>query len=172
MSRLQPLTRGVKRGRTLGLAAFLLSLVMIFQVPGEPVQAGAVTIKMSNPSCVQSQPAAASCSIVIGNLSANGSDISFSRVELLVDNKLRMYMAGFFESSAYFTYSMVPDAFTVSCGGPNASGNPNYGKSYLVTANAYMADGTSASNTMNVFCPAFVVQATNPTKTYLPTIRK
>ena len=98
----------MNRAKVYSLAAFLLSLVLIFQAPGEAAQAASVTIHMSNPACVQAQPATGSCSIVVSNLSASGSDTSFSRVELLVNGKLRVYEAGFFETSAYFSYSMVP----------------------------------------------------------------
>ena len=156
----------MNRAKVYSLAAFLLSLVLIFQAPGEAAQAASVTIHMSNPACVQAQPATGSCSIVVSNLSASGSDTSFSRVELLVNGKLRVYVAGFFETSAYFSYSMVPAGLSVSCGRPNASGLADYGKSYLVSANAYMADGTSASNSTTVYCPPFEA------KTYLPSIRR
>ena len=97
---------------------------------------------------------------------ASGSDATFSRLEVLVDGKLRVYMGGFFESSAYLTYPMMPGGLTVACGRSNASGLPNYGKAYSVTANAYMVDGTSASDSMTVFCPAY------DGVTYLPLIRK
>jgi len=83
-----------------------------------------------------------------------------------VNGKLRMYMGGFFESTAYLAPSMIPNGLMVTCGRSNASGNSNYGKAYLVAANAYMADGTSASDSMTVFCPAY------DGAIYLPLIRK
>lgn len=61
---------------------------------------------------------------------------------------------------------MLPGGLTVACGRPNDSGLPNYGKAYSVTANAYMVDGTSASASENVFCPAF------DGKTFIPLLRK
>jgi hypothetical protein len=121
---------------------------------------------MSNPACSQVRPASGVCSLQIGSLNATGSDTTFSRTEVLVDGKLRVYMAGFFESFAYFNNSMVPGGLRVSCGAPNESGLPNFGRAYVLTANAYMADGTSASNSVSVFCPAF------DGKTYLPMIKK
>ena len=106
------------------------------------------------------------CSIQFGSVIASGSDSSFSRVEVLVNGKLRVYMGGFFESSAYLTYPMMPGGLAVACGRSNAGGSPDYGKAYSVTANAYMVDGTSASDSMTVFCPPY------DGKTYLPLIRK
>jgi hypothetical protein len=157
------------RLRRLFILLFGLSLVL--QFPGErvqavPLQATSVSIAMSNPSCVQVRPPSGACSIQVGSLTVSGSDPTFSRLEVLVNGKLRVYMGGFFESSAYLTYPMVPGGLVVACGRPNASGLPNYGRAYSLTANAYMVDGTSASDSMTVFCPAY------DGITYLPLIRK
>lgn len=146
-----------------------LALILIF--PGEPVlaalpQATSISIQMSNPTCVQALPARGTCSIQMNSLVANGSDPSFSRLEILVNGKLRLFMSGFFESTAYFSHPMLPDGLKVACGGPNAGGLPNYGKSYLIAANAYMADGISATNSLVVYCPAY------DGKTYLPAVHK
>jgi hypothetical protein len=149
----------------------LLSLIVVLQFRGErvqaaPLQATSISITMSNPSCVQVLPPSGACSIQAGSVFASGSDATFSRLEVLVDGKLRVYMSGFFESSAYLAYPMMPGGLTVACGRSNASGSPNYGKAYSVAANAYMVDGTSASASMTVFCPAY------DGATYLPVIRK
>ena len=72
-----------------------------------------------------------------------------------MNGKLRIYMGGFFESSAYLTYPMVPGGLAVACGRPNDGGSPNYGKAYSLTVNAYMVDGSAATDSMTVFCPAF-----------------
>ncbi len=153
------------------LLILLLVLILVLQVPGEPAQSAppkvtSVTLTMSDPVCDQVLPANGSCSIQFNSLSASGSDASFSRVEVLVNGKLRVYEAGFFENSAYLTPLMLPGGLLVACGRPNSGGSPDYGKSYLLTANAYMADGTSASDSASVLCPAF------DGKTYIPAVRK
>ena len=71
---------------------------------------------MSNPTCVQAPPASGTCSIQIDSLIASGSDPSFSRLEVLVNGKLRVFMGGFFESSAYLTFPMKPGGLKVACG--------------------------------------------------------
>src|SRR5512146_2748206 len=108
MSRLQSMRLRLSRPLFL-----LLGLLLVAQSPGEvvraaPLQATSVSITMSNPSCVQVRPPSGTCSIQVGSLIASGSDSTFSRLEVLVDGKLRVYMGGFFESSAYLTYPMVP----------------------------------------------------------------
>ncbi len=148
-----------------------LCLVLVLLFPGEPaqaalIQASTVTIQMSNPACVEAVLASGSCSIEFNSLTASGSDTSFSRIELSVNGKLRLIMNGFFESSAYFTEPMLPGGLKVVCGRPNAGGQPIYGNSYSISANAYMAGGTSASNSTTVFCPAY------DGKTFLPSVRK
>jgi hypothetical protein len=75
-------------------------------------------------------------------------------------------MDGFFESSANLTNTMDPDGLTVACGRTGDGGSPSYGKSYLVTANAFMVNGASASDSMTVFCPAF------DGNVYVPSLQK
>ena len=80
----------------------LISLILVLHVPGEPshaapLPASSVSINMSNPTCVHVLPTSGVCSIQIGSLTASGSDQSFSRVEVLVNSKLRVYMGGFFK---------------------------------------------------------------------------
>ena len=149
----------------------LIGMILVLQIPGEPthaapLQQSTISIQMSNPSCDQGRPTSGVCALQFGSLTASGGDPSFSRVEVLVNGKLRIYMGGFFESSAYLTYPMIPGGLAVACGKPNDGGLPNYGKAYSLTANAYMADGTSATDSTTVFCPAF------EGKIYFPLVRK
>jgi hypothetical protein len=165
------MSAGMDHGRLRRLFLLGISLVLIVLFAGEPVraaplQASTISLQMSNPSCVQARPASGTCSIEIQSLFASGSDPSFSRLEVLLNGKLRVYLGGFFESSGYLTPRMLPGGLQVVCGRPNDGGLPDYGRSYTVTANAYMADGTSASDSMNVFCPAY------EGRTYLPLLHR
>ena len=151
---------------------FFLSalLILVLDYPNQPSQAASplstsISVSMSNPSCFQVLPANGACSIQIDNLTASGSDPSFARVEMLVNGKLRVYMAGFFEDSANLTSQMIPGGLMVSCGRLNESGLPYFGRAYTVTVNAYMADNTSATDSVVVLCPAF------EGKTFIPLVR-
>lgn len=159
------------RSRLQRLFFLMIGLVLVLQFAGEPAHAAplqptTISIQMSNPTCVEARPASGVCSLQFYSLTATGSDTSFSRVEVLVNGKLRVFMAGFFESTAYLTDPMLPGGLAVACGRPNDGGLPNLGRSYLLAANAYMADGTSASDSMTVFCPAY------DGKTYVPVTKK
>lgn len=151
------------------LPFLLIGLVLVSQsssgfVRGAALLPNALTVNLSNPSCVQAQ-AGGTCSIQFTSLVVASSDPSFSRVELLVNGKLRILMSGFFETSAYLTPSMIAGGLKVACGQTNDGGLPNYGKSYLVTANAYLANGTTSTNSATVYCPAY------DGRTYLPIAR-
>ena len=148
----------------------VIALILVLQTQGDHAHAAlpssTITLSMNNPDCTQVLPQSSMCSIEINSLVATASDPTLSRVEMLVNGKLRLEMTGFFESSADLTPLMVPGGLKVVCGLPNAGGLPGFGKVYQVTANAYMADGTSASNTANVACPAYAAT------TYVPLVRK
>jgi len=50
---------------------------------------------------------------------------------------------------------MFGDGFVVSCGGKNASGNPDYGNAYPIVVIASLADQTTVSGSTTVYCPYF-----------------
>ena len=161
----------MKAIRSWQLFFLLVGLILVAQVPGEsvvqaaPRQATTISASLSNPACVEALPASGVCRIEFGSITASGSDPSFSRLEILINGKLRVYMGGFFESTATLSQRMLPGGLAVACGSPNAGGKPGFGNSYVLTANAFMADGTSASDSMTVYCPAY------DGKTYLPLTR-
>jgi hypothetical protein len=167
----QSMKSSLNRMRLRSLFWVVIGLVLVSQFPGDSVRAApsravSVSVSLSNPACVSALPASGVCLIKFYSLTASGSDTSFSRVEVLVNGKLRVEMAGFFESFAYLTYPMLPRGLAVTCGRPNDGGKPNFGRSYSLTANAYMVDGTAASGTVTVFCPPY------DGKVYLPILRK
>jgi hypothetical protein len=149
---------------------FILSALLVLGFSSEPSRAASrlptsISVSMSNPTCYQVLPANGACSIQINSLTASGSDASFARVELLVNGKLRINMAGFFEASASLTSQMIPGGLMVACGRLNEGGLPNYGRAYTVTVIAYMADNTSATGSKVVLCPAF------EGSTFIPMVR-
>ena len=114
-----------------------------------------VALTLSNPSCVQPSSSAGACYIVVGAATANGSDPTFSGLEISVDHKLRLRMLGFFEADGYVDQSMIRPGLKVVCGLPGASGDPAYGLTHLVEAKASMAGGAQATGAAQVRCPSF-----------------
>jgi hypothetical protein len=167
----QPMSRQFVFRWSRRLILLVVGAALLLSFHGEPARGAAlqpttISVSMSNPTCAEAIPANGSCSLEFNSLIASGSDASFSRIELLVNGKLRTIVDGFFESSAYVNEPMLPGGLKVACGLANEGGLPGYGRSYLVTANAYMADGTSASDSMTVYCPAY------DGRTFLPMLRR
>jgi len=163
------MSTGVDRLRVSRFLFLLAALSLALLVPGEQARTAplaTISVSMSNPACIQPSPPSGNCSIQIRQLSATGSDATFARVEVSVNGKLRVYMAGFFENSASLTSEMLGKGLAVSCGRPNDGGKPEYGKSYTLAASAYMSGGESASDSATVYCPYF------DGKVYLPILRR
>ena len=121
-----------------------------------------ISLTVNNPDCAQSQVETGACYINLRNMSATGSDSSFDHVDVSINGKVRLRMQNFFESASYFSEDMLPQGLKVSCGGPNASGNPNYGKLYSVTIQPYMGTVLGPTDTANVYCPYFKGQINLP----------
>jgi hypothetical protein len=117
--------------------------------------ASSVTLTLSNPSCVQPSSAAGMCYVAVRTAYAQGSDPSFSALELSVDGKVRLRLLGFFESQGFVEDRMIRPGLRVACGLPGASGDPAYGLSHLIAARASMADGSFSTGSVTVRCPAF-----------------
>ena len=83
-----------------------------------------------------------------------------------IDNRLRAYHTGFFQSSMYIPGEMTAPGYKVSCGAPGSGSRPDWGKTYSYVLQARETGGVSAANYGSVTCPADVV------KIYLPFLQK
>lgn len=157
-----------KLGASMRILRFLplvLVLGLLLAIPGGNISAATVSLDITNPVCVQSQTDTSTCYIKAFSIDAYGSDTSFSQLRVFVDGKLRVNMQGFFEANAYLSSDMLGDGLAVSCGGPNASGDPNFGKFYTMYVTASMGDGANTWGSAQVRCPYY------EGKTYLPGVR-
>jgi len=152
--------------RILRFLPLILILGLLLAIPSGNISASTISLDITNPSCVQSQTENSTCYIKAFSIAAYGGDPSFSQLKVFVDGKLRMNMQGFFEANAYLNSDMLGDGLAVACGGPNASGNPDYGKIYTMYVTASMGDGANTWGSAQVRCPYYVG------KTYLPGVRR
>jgi hypothetical protein len=144
--------------KILRLLFLMAELVLLLALSGEHTGASpqaAITLNLSNPTCTQVKTNSGRCSINLLSLSANSSDPTFSHVEITIDGKVRANYTTFFESSINVNYAMLGDGLQVSCGRPNAGGDPSYGNQYQVVVTAYLADIPTLTDTANVYCPYF-----------------
>lgn len=114
----------------------------------------------SNPYCYQPDVSRNECYINLRYTQANddGTNSPFlTRLEYVIDGKIRYSSGKFFENSITYDYAMVPQGFKVPCGSPNEGGLGNeFGKSYSVTIRAIGNTGTQiGSNFFSVACPAY-----------------
>jgi hypothetical protein len=148
------------------LVMLLLGLTQV--LAGESVHAApqAVTMTVSNPYCVQDVQTSGACRIVLRYFYASTADSSFNHIEVAINGKVRAYMTGFFENSAYLSSAMLGNGLKVACGGKNASGIPDMGRQYAVTLSGFATGSSPVVDVANVTCPYY--QGT----TYLPLLRK
>jgi hypothetical protein len=74
-----------------------------------------------------------------------------------IDNRLRAYHSGFFQTYMYVPADMFSPGFRVTCGPPGSGGNPKLGSAHSYTLRARETGGLSAANYGTVYCPADVV---------------
>lgn len=140
--------------RLVFLGVMLLALLLLPPLQSS-AQSSSVSLQMQNPVCVQSSLNSGTCYIRMRSVSAVGSGSSLSRLQVFVNGKLRANLGGFFENSGYIVGNMFGSGFVVSCGGKNASGNPNFGQSYTLQVVATLADNNWAGGSTTVFCPYY-----------------
>ena len=122
-------------------------------------------IQSDSATCSRANPGSGVCTIQWNNLyvtAASGSYIISMTVS--IDNQLRAYHAGFFQSNIYIPSTMTAKGYHVTCGYPQ--GNAGLGNSYSYTMRARETSGLTAANYGSITCPADVVRV------YLPMIRK
>jgi hypothetical protein len=85
---------------------------------------------------------------------------------VMIDDQIRDYHAGFFQTSMYIPGDMLGDGFRVTCGAPGSGGYANLGMAHSYTLRAKETGGLKAANYGSVYCPADVVHV------YLPLSRR
>ncbi len=71
-----------------------------------------------------------------------------------INNHIRAYHAGFFQTAMYIPYDMTAPGYLVTCGTEGSGGNPKLGNAYSYTIRARETSGLSAANYGSVTCPA------------------
>ncbi len=122
-------------------------------------------IQSNSATCSRPKPGSGICTIEWNNLyvtAASGSYIISMTVS--INNQMRAYHAGFFQSSIYIPSNITGHGYEVTCGYPQ--GDAGMGNSYSYTIRARETSGLTAANYGSVTCPADVVRI------YLPLVRK
>jgi len=83
-----------------------------------------------------------------------------------IDNRIRAYHSGFFQSTMYIPGDMMAPGYKVTCGKPANGSQPEWGNTYSYVIRARDTGGFSATNYGSITCPADIV------KVYLPFVTK
>ena len=150
------------------VSLFICSFIMLASTSGSArtFSPDAVSLTVSNPYCAQVSPASPTCLIYVRYISATSTDPNFRGVQISINGKPRAFFSNFFETSVYINDSMMGKGLQVICGGPNASGLPDYGLQYNVGISAIVSGSNPITDTASVTCPFF------ESKAYLPMVRK
>jgi hypothetical protein len=124
-------------------------------------------IDSPSPTCYRPAVGTGICYITWNNLNVTASSGQYIiSMTVSIDNDLRAYFAGFFQTSMYIPGDMTAPGFKMTCGMPGSGFYANMGKSYSYAIRARETGGLSAANYGSVTCPADVVTV------YLPLTRK
>ena len=121
----------------------------------DPDQPEISFIDSQSPQCIMPEPHSESCYIQWYNLEVYATDPNYIiSMSVTIDNRLRAYYSGFFQTSMYVPFDMYYPGLKVACGRAGASGIPNMGKTYAFTLRARETGGLKAANYGSVTCPA------------------
>lgn len=85
---------------------------------------------------------------------------------LTIDDQMRAYHAGFFQTAMVIPGDMYGPGFRVACGASGAGGIPGLGNTYSYVIRARETGGLASANYGSVICPAHVPEL------FLPLIRR
>jgi hypothetical protein len=124
-------------------------------------------IDSPSPTCSRPAPGTGACYIQWQHLSvtaAAGSNIISMTVS--IDNDMRAYHGGFFQTSMTIPAQMTAPGYRVTCGLPGSGGLSDWGNIYSYQIRARDTAGLSAANFGSVRCPADTVTV------YLPLVMR
>ncbi len=123
-------------------------------------------IESPNPTCTRPVAGTGICYIEFGYLYVTAATNNYIlSMTVTIDDRLRAYHGGFFQSTMFIPSDMTAPGYRVSCGAPGSAGRPDMGRSHSYIIRARESGGLSAANYGSVTCPADVVRL------YVPLVR-
>ena len=124
---------------------------------------------IDSPSATCSRPVAGTgaCYIQWDYLYVTAASSSYIiSMTVAIDDHIRAYHAGFFQTSMYIPSGMTAPGYKVTCGTPGSGGTANWGHTYSYVIRARETAGLGSANYGSVACPADTVRV------FLPFIKK
>jgi hypothetical protein len=123
------------------------------------------SIASPSPTCSRPKPGSGACYIQWNYLYVTAASSSYIiSMTVSINNQIRAYHSGFFQTAMYIPSDMTGEGYRVTCGYPQ--GNAGLGNTYAYAIRSRETGGLSAANYGSVSCPADVVTL------FLPTIQK
>ncbi len=134
------------------------------QAPAQPDQPDISFIDSPSATCYVAARNTGLCNIQWSYLYVTaGTSQYIISMTVEIDNQLRAYHSGFFQTYMYIPGDQFGDGFQVTCGKPDAAGS---GNTYAYTLRARETGGLSAANYGSVTCPG------DEAKIFLPLLRR
>jgi hypothetical protein len=119
------------------------------------------------PTCYRPAAGTGTCYITWSYLNVTASSGQYIiSTTVSINDDLRAYYAGFFQTSMYIPGDMTAPGFKMTCGMPGSGGIADLGNSYNYVIRSRETGGLAAANYGSVFCPADVITV------YLPLTRR
>lgn len=123
---------------------------------------------IDNPSatCSRPNPGTGVCYIQWSYLNVEAASGSYIiSMTVAIDDQIRAYHAGFFQTSMYIPSAMTAPGYQMTCGAPGSGGIDGWGRRYSYTIRARETSGLSSASYGSVTCPADIVQVFLPLAT-------
>ncbi len=124
-------------------------------------------IDSPNPTCFRPTSGTGSCYIQWSYLNVSASSGAYViSMTVTIDDQIRAYHAGFFQTSMTIPGKMSGLGYKVTCGAPGEGSQAPWGNTYTYAIRAHETAGLTAANYGSVTCPADLALV------YLPFTRK
>ena len=133
----------------------------------EDVKPSISFIESPSATCYNLAAGTGACYIVWDHLAVTaGAGSYIITMTLAIDDRLRAYYSGFFQTGMYIPAGMHGSGFRVSCGAPQSGGVVGLGSRHTYTIRARESSGLAAANYGTVYCPPDMVHI------YAPSLKK
>lgn len=145
------------------------------QTDNQGIPRAAPGIQNPTPLCYRPVDGTGACYLEWNYLQATASSGAYIiSMTVTIDNRLRAYHTGFFQTEMYIPADMMAPGYRVLCGELGSGDNPDMGLTYAYLIQARDTTGQTSTNSGSVTCPADEVVAPAPVEEmiYLPLIQK
>lgn len=131
---------------------------------GDDIESPTISsIDSHSPMCYRPVEGSGACYIQWNYLNVTAASGAYViSMTVTIDDHLRAYHSGFFQTSMYIPGDMTAPGYKVTCGVPGSGDKAEWGNTYTYVIRARDTNGLKAANYGSVTCPADVVNVFSP----------